>query len=317
MAVTTINTLPSPVQQAFCYVLLTVPVPNFIHKIPAMKSRMARNSGYIQRYRRYNPLGLAMVPLSTNGVTPPAQSLTAIDIDARMNLYGTYIYINERVTLQNNDPVLNEAAERLGVSLRQTEDQLIASMLASTASFANCTGGGNGDTPTEITRSDITNTCSTLAGNNANTITEGIPGRDMFGTAPIRNAYFALGHTALRSDLNNVQGFTQMNNYPDPFKALDAEYGSADQARFLLSSIGSFTANASNLGQNVYNIFFCGLEAYATIDQDGGSAEFLYLPPQFSGPLAQNISVGYKFWTVPRILNDLWIVNLRATVTAA
>lgn len=39
---------------------------------------------------------------------------------------------------------LNECAARLGVSLRQTEDQLTRDMLASTASFINCTGGVNG-----------------------------------------------------------------------------------------------------------------------------------------------------------------------------
>jgi len=38
-------------------------------------------------------------------------------IDAKMSFYGTYIAINEQVTLQNQDPVLNEAAIRLGVSL--------------------------------------------------------------------------------------------------------------------------------------------------------------------------------------------------------
>lgn len=40
--------------------------------------------------------------------------------------------------------VLNECAARLGVSLRQTEDQLTRDMLASTAAFINCTGGVNG-----------------------------------------------------------------------------------------------------------------------------------------------------------------------------
>lgn len=40
--------------------------------------------------------------------------------------------------------VLNEAAQRLGVSLRQTEDVLMRDMLSSTASFINCVGGVNG-----------------------------------------------------------------------------------------------------------------------------------------------------------------------------
>ncbi|MGD0331224.1 MAG: hypothetical protein ABSB40_12415 [Nitrososphaeria archaeon] len=59
-----------------------------------------------------------MVPLGTTGVTPPAQQLTAIDIDAKISFYGTFVQLNEQVTLQNQDPVLNECAARLGVSLR-------------------------------------------------------------------------------------------------------------------------------------------------------------------------------------------------------
>ena len=47
-------------------------------------------------------------------------------------------------TLQNQDPALNEAAIRLGVSLRETEDQLMRDMLVSTATFANCVGGADG-----------------------------------------------------------------------------------------------------------------------------------------------------------------------------
>jgi len=39
-------------------------------------------------------------------------------IDAKISFYGTYIQLNEQVTLQNQDPVLNEAAARLGVCLR-------------------------------------------------------------------------------------------------------------------------------------------------------------------------------------------------------
>lgn len=52
--------------------------------------------------------------------------------------------LNEQVTLQRQDPVLNAAAERLGVSLRQTEDELTRDMLLATASQINCVGGSNG-----------------------------------------------------------------------------------------------------------------------------------------------------------------------------
>jgi len=170
VAITTTSTLPAPVQQSFSYKLLSVPVPNMIHKIPAMKKNMTRNGGTTIRMRRYNPLNTAMVPLGNTGVTPPAQNLTAVDIDAKISFYGTYVQLNEQVTLQNQDPVLNECAARLGVSLRQTEDQLTRDMLAATAAFINCTGGVNGDVPTEITRTDVDTVVRALLNNNAYTI---------------------------------------------------------------------------------------------------------------------------------------------------
>ncbi len=76
---------------------------------------------------------------------------------------------------------LNECAARLGVSLRQTEDQLTRDMLASTASFINCTAGVNGDNPTELTRADVDTVVEALVGNNAYTIMDNIEGEDRFG----------------------------------------------------------------------------------------------------------------------------------------
>lgn len=187
-------------------------------------------------------------------------------------------------------------------------------MLAATASFINCTGGVNGDNPTEITRSDVDTVIRTLLNNNTYSIMDSIEGQDKFGTAPVRKAFFALCNTALIGNLDNVAGFTSVAQYPSPMNILDSEWGAISNLRVLVSSIGSYTPNASNLGANVYNIFCVGMEAYACIEQDGYSAQFIYRPPIYDGPLALNASVGYKFAEVPRITNDLWVINLRATL---
>lgn len=286
-----------------------------IHKIPAMLKNMPRNGGTILRMRRYNPLNTATVPLGNSGVYPPPQQLTAIDIDAKISFYGTYVIINEQVTLQSQDPVLNEAAQRLGVSLRQTEDELTRNMLASTASFINCVNGTNGDNPTEIARADVDEVIKTLAGNNAYTISDSIEGEDKFGTAPVRDAYFAMCSTDLIGDLERVTGFIAKAQYPNQDKTLRPEWCSISNLRVLLSSIGSTTPNDSLNGATVYNIFVAGMEGYACIEQDGYSAQFIYRPPIYDGPLALNASVGYKFAEVPRITNDAWIINLRATLS--
>jgi len=315
MSITTTSVLPAPVQQSFSYKLLSVPVPYMIHKIPAMLKQMPRNGGTTLRMRRYNPLDTATVPLGNSGIQPPPQQLTAVNIDAEMDFYGTYIYLNEQVTLQNQDPVLNEASQRLGVSLRQTEDELTRDMLASTASFVNGVNGTNGDNPTELAREDIDGIIRVLMSNNAYSIADGIEGEDRFGTAPVRDAFFALGNTNLIGDLDRVTGFIAKVQYPNQDRVLRPEYGSVSNLRFLLSSIGSLSQNASLNGADIYNVFCCGLEAFCCIEQDGYSAQFIYRPPIYDGPLALNASVGYKFAEVPRITNDAWVINYRVTLS--
>lgn len=98
--------------------------------------------------------------------------------------------------------------------------------------------------------------------------------------------------------------------------ALRSEWGAIGNLRFLVSSVGSISPNASALGADVFNIFCVGMEAYACIQQDGYSASFIYRPPIYDGPLALNASVGWKFAEVPRITNDQWVINLRATLAS-
>lgn len=143
---------------------------------------------------------------------------------------------------------------------------------------------------------------------------DNLEGEDKFGTAPVRDAYFALCSTNLTGNLDNVAGFIQKNQYPSPMNALRSEWGAIGNLRFLISSIGSTTLQGSSLGATVYNIFCVGLEAYCTVEQDGYSSSFIYRPPIYDGPLALNASVGWKMATCPRITNDLWVINLRATL---
>jgi N4-gp56 family major capsid protein len=314
--ITTPTTLPAPVQQTFDDVLLSVRTPNLIMKLGALSKRLPAKGGRTLRMARYDRLPTAPVPLGPSGATPPATPLNRVDIDATMSFYGQYVAINQQVTLQNQDPVLNETAELLGLSLRMTEDQLTRDMLASTAGFINCTGGNNGDLPTNLSLSDIDNVTQALLSNDAWMILDNVQGEDRFGTGPVRDSYLALGHTDLAKDLNNINGFISKWNYPNQNSTLRSEWGTVNNVRFMLSSVGSKVPNASALGNTVYNTFIQGMEALACVEQDNFSARFLYRPPVFSDPLFQNVTIGYVFAEVPRILNDLWIYNLRSTLSS-
>lgn len=312
--ITTTGVLPSPVQQAFSYKLLLTPVPNMIHGLCASEYTMPRNNGIILRMRRYNKLDDALVPLGNSGAPVPPQTLTAVDVDAEISFYGTYIILNQQVTLQNNDPVLNASSTQLGISFRTTEDKLLRNMLMSSATALNCVSGFNGDTPTNLSRSDIDNAVSVLLGNNAFSLSDQISGENRFGTGPVRNAYFSMSHTDLTRSFDGISGFLSKTNYPSPMNIIDSEWGSIGNLRFLVSSIGAKTPGASNFGNAVYDNIITGFQGYGRIKQDGYSARFIYRPAVLNDALAQNATAGYTFAQASAILNDTWVVRLRCTI---
>lgn len=88
MSITTTTSLPPQVQQSFSYKLLAVPVPSMIHNTCAMQKNMPTHGGTKLRMSRYNPLATSLVPLGNKGITPPAQNLTRLDLDAELSFYG-------------------------------------------------------------------------------------------------------------------------------------------------------------------------------------------------------------------------------------
>ncbi len=188
-------------------------------------------------------------------------------------------------------------------------------MMAATASSVNCVNGVNGDTPTEISNTDLQSVVSTLLNNDARNILDNIEGQDRFGTGPVRHSFMALCSTKLTGDLEErLAGFRPVAEYPSQSGILQSEYGTFKQLRFMVSSIGSVTPNASTLGNDVYNIFCLGMEAVAAVEQASYGDQFIYRSPLYDGPLALNASVGFKIATAQRILNDEWILNARATL---
>jgi len=101
---TTTTVLPPPVQQRFSAKMLSTPQARLIHKIGAVPYRMPENSGNILRMRRYSRLETVPVPVNPAMMNPPSQLLNAIDIDAAIDWYATYLIVTKQVSLVNQDP---------------------------------------------------------------------------------------------------------------------------------------------------------------------------------------------------------------------
>jgi N4-gp56 family major capsid protein len=309
-----ISTMPPQIQQRYNAKLLSTPERNLIHNLFAVPVELPDNQGFIDRQSRYDRLDLFPIPMDDAMTNPPAQQLNRVDVDCRVRVYSTYIVLTRQVTITNEDPVLNSAAARLGQALRETQDVLQRDNLEATASVVNCVGGDNGDVPTEMAISDVDDIVSVLQGNDAEYITNMIPGENKFGTSPIGDAYGCMLTTRMIPVLNNVDGFVRKFQYPNVSQTLSCEWGGVNNVRFFVSSQGSVTPSASLLGNDVANCFVSAKEGYKVVWQAGGKAKFIYLPPGYNNdPCMLRHTAGCSFYQGQCITNDLWVQNLRST----
>ena len=312
----TTSTIPAPVQVSLDKKLLAQEQPNLIFSLFATKRTMPRNAGTTLRMSRMSKLNLALAELGNSGLDPVGQAVNLSHIDARIQFHGTFVEMNEQVTLTNQCPILNETAKVLGICLRETEDQLTKAVLAATSTVINMTSGTNGDTPTELNAEDLADVRTGLLAASALSISSTIEGQNKFGTAPVRNAFFVLSHTDIAKDLRRATGFEHSSKYPSQTGILPSEEGVIDNFRFLISPLGSITAKSSSLGNDLYNNIVTGMDSHTIIDQDGFSARTIYRPPIYSGPLAQNFTLGFVMSFAGAITHDTWVANIRSTLGA-
>lgn len=309
------TTLPPEIALQMAEKMLSTPQARLVHKIAMNEVPMEANNGDIMRASRYNRLETVPVPVSPAMLNPPPQDLTRVDIDAKLEYYATYIPITKQVTLTNQDPVLNNAALRLGQSLRETEDQLIRDMLDSTLGAVNAVNGTNGDNPTNLTREDVNDIIATLQNADGEFVTEMIEAEDKIGTGPIRDAYIAMGHSRLIGQLENVDGFLPKNQYPNQGSVLTSEWGSISNARYFLSSRGSVTESSSSLGNDVYNIFYAAQESYSGVYLEAGWAKYIYHGTGHGDdPCELRQTAGFSFPYATTITNDAWIIKQAVTL---
>lgn len=311
MAVTTLTQLPPEVRQYFDRLLLALARPYYIYDLFAQKRQIPLNSGDQMVFRRYGTLTAATIPL-TDGQTPPGDQLSVTDFLAQISWYGSFVTITDQVQFVVQDRVLNEATKVLSLQLGLTIDTLIRDMMVSTASIIYCTNGGNGNTPTEITDEDIQTAVIALRQGNARLMTNPLPGENKFGTSPVRSSYWGFMSVDLQDDLEAVSSFISAANYPNPMNALEAEWGSTRNVRWLLNTNG-YSTSAS---PPVYSNFILGQEAYGVVRLGAKEAEFIVKPLGASGtadPLNQRGTVGYKYPFSTRLLNDNWLTQLIAT----
>ncbi len=293
--------------------LLSTPMFNLIHSFGVDLHHAESYIGKTTRMSRFERLSTDGGQLDGSGLDPASEVPQRTDIDATMEIYAKSITTNEQVILYENSKTLTKFTALLGQWLREKEDLLMRDLFSSSVSYINCTGGTNGDQPSNISLNDVNNIETILLGNDARTMLVSIDAMDKFSTGPTRDAFIALASTNLTNDLQKVQGVLLKNAYPAQAGLRPEEYCSISRFRFFVSSKGAKTPGISTLGRTVYTIPMYGLEAAAKIEQNNYTAVVGYRPPWVVSNVAQNSQLYAKFAIARAITNQNWISGLNAT----
>ena len=210
-------------------------------------------------------------------------------------------------------PTLNDNVKLLGQQMGESVDQVTMEELEASASVYQCSNGTNGYSISEMTDDDLDIVVETLMNASASMFSPLIEGCNKQGTTPIREAFWAMGHTKLMRDLNSLGSFVPTSQYPSQQSVLDAEWGSTDNIRWVLSPLGSVDTSQD---PDVYNVFVVGQDAYGVVELNEGISEHIFKDYGSGGtedPLNQRSTQGWKTLHTAVLLNQNWIRKVQCT----
>ncbi len=257
--------------------LLKRTIPGLVTERFAQTKPMPKGKGRTIKFRRYIALDVITAPLQ-EGVTPPASKPTFVDVEVTVEQFGDWVGITDVIEDTHEDPVLAEFRSLQSRQMRETRETLNINILSGGTNVFYVNGSTRAGVNSVMDRGDFRKIIRDLKGNNAEFYMEILAGKPGYDTSPIGPSFVALGHTDLQADLQDVAGFTEVKNYPDPSKAIPYEIGGCENTRVCLTTMfAAWTGDGATIGTmintggdaDVYPLIFLAPDAWATVPLRG------------------------------------------------
>ena len=285
---------------------------------------LANKSSKVIKFRRYSSLALATTAL-TEGVTPTAKQLAAVDVTATLQQYGDLVTISDVIIDTHEDPVLREASEVLGEQAAQTIETIRFNVLKAGTNVQYSNGAARNAVNTEMTLADQRKATRTLKRQNGRAITSVVKSTPSYGTEAVAPSYVGLIHPDMDAVIRSFAGFVPVEKY-GTMTPHEGEIGKVEDVRYVCSTIfASFANGGGTLGAmigtsaaDVYPTLIVARDAYGIVPLKGGaslSPAVVNPKPSDSDPLAQRGHVSWKSMQTAVILNDAFMVRIESSVT--
>lgn len=326
--------------------ILAYAIPMEVLGITGQQKKMPKNNSDTVVFRRYLPYGgvdnrwintsnvdtFATSHQVAEGVTPTADTLTAIDVTATLQQYAVLYAVTDRVVDLYEDDIPSEMKRQTGERLGLVREMVRYGALKAATNKFYAGGTSRATVNKTITLPLLRKVARTLQANHAKQVTGILAPSPNIGTAPIEAAYLVFCHSDLEPAIRDLPGYVGVHEYGSRKPIHPQELGSVERFRFIISPELAPYANAgaavgttgleSTSGQNidVYPIIVVGEDAWGQVALRGmESLDVTYIPPgskDKNDPLGQRGYIGAKTYFTALVLNQGWMAVIEAGAPA-
>lgn len=324
--------------------ILAYAIPCEVLGITGQNEKMPKNSGKTTIFRRYLPYGATQLSqnrwsvddvkhIVQEGVTPPADTLTMVDVEATLQEYAVlYAITNQMVDLHEDGPdVVDHMKKQTGQRLGLVREMVRWGALKACTNKYYAGGNSRATVSAKLTLPLLRKITRSLKANHGMFITSILAPSANYGTSSIEAAYLVFGHTDLEQDIRDLPNFTTVADYGSRKTINDKELGSCENFRFILSPdlppvldagalVGATGLVATGTKVDIYPVIVAGEDAWAQVALRGKeSIDVTFIPPSQkdkSDPLGQRGYIGASTYFTAKVMNDGWMAVAEVGVSA-
>ena len=335
MAMQQFNTQPARIAKLKGEILKKA-IPMEVLGITGTQKEMPKNESDTIVMRRYLPFGgvdnrfisgsnvatYATNQITAEGVTPSADTLTAVDITATLQQYHVLYAITDKTVDMYEDDIPSEMKSQTGERVGLIREMIrYGELKGCTNVYFGGTGTDKGTTNGTLSINLIRKITRNLRANHAKMVTKVLAPSPNISTAPVEAGYLVFCHTDMEPAIRELPGFKHVVEYGTRKPVHEMEIGAVEGFRFILSpelapdlaagtSVGS-TGLAGSGNIDLYPVIVAAEDAWCQLALRGQNAmDVSYIAPgqkDKNDPLGQRGYIGAKFYQTCKITNNGWM----------
>lgn len=325
--------------------ILAHAVPKEVLGITGKQHRIGKNQSDTVVFRRWLPFGgattnattinqwsvTANAHLTSEGVTPDADTLTPQDITVQLNQYSCLYMYTDKVANLYEDNIPDEMKTQTGERMGLVREMIRYGALQGCTNVFYAGGTSRATTDEAISLGVLRKVSRSLLANRGSMVTKILAPSPNYNTSPIEASFLVFCHTDCENDIRELPGFVACAEYGQRKVMHELELGAVDRYRFIVSpeltsiadagaavgSTGLKSTSSSNI--DVYPMIVVAEDAWGDVALRGmDSFKVTHIPhtqQDKNDPLGQRGYIGATFWSASFVQNDGWMAVVEAGVT--